>query len=166
MDFKLLEKSFKELKNDLDVLSSFYEGGLCVMATRLAYLNLVSKGMGDDLRIAGGKAMFSVNSGADGLVDYGYSKNSFVGNYIGHFWLVYKNKWVIDFSLPYIKKQFLHDNKKRGIKDNRFELSKKLFVPFELIYTYDELFNGKIGHHYLEIKGRGEMLWNDIIPEI
>lgn len=165
MDFKLLDKVFKEIKPELEALMLEYEGGLCVIATRLAYVKLRELGF-HDLRVAGGKAMFSVNAGANGLVDYGYARNSLIGRYIGHYWLVYKDKWIIDFTLPFLKAYFVKDNKKRGIIDNRFKLSKNVFVPLELNYTYSELFAGKIGHHYLELEGRGDTVWLNDMPEI
>lgn len=160
MDFKVLEKVFKEIKPELLSIQNSLDGGLCVIATRRAYTRLKELGF-DDIRVAGGKAMFSVNNGANGLIDYGYSQNSLVGRYIGHYWIVYKDKLIIDFSLPFMKVSFIRDNKKRGIQDNRFQLSKNYYVPVEMTYTYDQLYAGKIGHHYLEIEGRGETVWLD-----
>lgn len=166
MDYSLVKKAFNDVKPQLDEAGSFFEGGLCVLAARLAYERLTELGV-TDLRVVGGKALFSVNKGRHGLIDYGYStNNSLVGRRIGHYWLEHKEKGVIDFSLAYLKNVFLRDNKKRGITDNTFELGGRILLSFDRLSSYDELLNGAIGHHYLEIPNRGETLWMRKPPEL
>lgn len=167
MDYSLVKKAFDEVKPILDEVASSVEGGLCVLATRLAYERLTDLGV-TDLRVVGGKALFNVNKGLHGLVDYGYSTNtSPVGRRIGHFWIEHKERGVIDFSLAYLKNGFLSYNKRRGVTDNTFELDGRILLPFYRLSSFDELVKGNdIGYHYLEIPGRGEDVWLNGMPEL
>ena len=165
MDYSLVRKAFNEVKPQLDEADSFFEGGLCVLAARLAYEHLTDLGV-KDLRVVGGKALFSLNKGRHGLIDFGYSTNSLVGRQVGHYWVEHKEKGVIDFSLAYLKKMFVKDNERRGVTDNTFELDGRILLPFYRLSSYDELLSGAIGYHYLEIPNRGETLWLNRIPEL
>ena len=84
---KDVENYIKTLLND----SSFMykkSGGNCVVLTKIGH-DLLTKA-GYSVRVAGGKAAFSINRGKWGIVDFGYSPTLDIPgtSAIGHFWLV------------------------------------------------------------------------------
>ena len=101
------------------------------------------------------------------MLDFGYSDNSLVGRYIGHFWLVHQYG-IIDFSLPYLKETFAKDNARRGISGGAFKLPSQLLIPVGKLQSYAALYKGNIGYHYQEIPDRGDVVAEDLlaIPEI
>ena len=162
---KHIQSSFEEIQPKLDEASHYADGGLCVLAASLGLAALRERG--ESVRIAGGRAAFSVNKTRFGMLDFGYSDNSMVGRYIGHFWLVHQYG-IIDFSLPYLKETFEKDNARRGIAGGPIKLPSQMLIPTGKLQTYAALYKGKIGWHYQEIPGRGEVIDEDLlsIPEI
>lgn len=139
-------------------------GGLCIGAAKLAYPLLKEKGI--EVRVAGGRAAFSVNKGKWGILDYGYDSNPISnGLFVGHFWLVCEFG-IIDLSLPLLKEVMRKDNLRRGLSNQSFKLKERMLILRSQNSKFATLFEGKIGWHYLEIDGRGEDIWLDDVPGI
>lgn len=141
--------------------------GICVALTRISYQLLTEAGY--NLRIAGGKAAFSVNSGRWGLVDFGYSPTMNIPgtDAIGHFWLVDdEQQWIIDFTLLFLKDLVHQSDIERGLPKQIIKLPKKTIIPMDQVSSLEELMDGKIGWHYSEIKNRGNDLFSEPIPRL
>lgn len=144
--------------------------GLCVSFTKIGHDILTREGL--NVRIAGGRAAFSVNKGQWGIIDFGYSqaldvrRDPRVG-YIGHFWLVLDQEQVIiDFTMMTLK-ELVHDSDRfMGLPLQPFNLRKGVIIPMNKVSSFDELKRGKIGWHYQEIAGRGEDLFKSPVPDL
>lgn len=159
--FVQLQPALTETINELP------NGGACVLFTRIGYEALTKLGV--PVTVAGGRCMLSVNPGNNGVLFYGFEgqyENHFDampsghGRTIGHFWL--NTPWgIVDFTLPFAKALYLKSNDELGIKDKRWHLPKNILIKPEQNFSRDELMAGTIGHHYAEIEGRGEAVWDD-----
>ena len=141
--------------------------GICVALTKIGY-DLLTKA-GYPVRVAGGKAAFSVNRGKWGIVDFGYSPTMNIPgtSEIGHFWLVADEpEWIIDFTLLFLKNLVHLSDRERSLPEQIIQLPVTTIVPFRKNNQFDTLMKGKIGWHYLEIPGRGQDVFLDYIPDI
>ena len=137
--------------------------GVCMISTRIAYQYL--KDQGFPVRVAGGRAMFSMNSSEWGIMDFGYSEVPDIERYektdtIGHFWCVVGGH-IVDCSLQYLVSMVRKSDQSRGIDGGPVELPAKSLIRKNEISTARKLYNGKIGWHYAEILGRGEKVWKE-----
>lgn len=168
-----LQKKIKDvenfLKNLLDDPACKHKKntGICVALTKVGY-DLLTKA-GYSLRVAGGKAAFSVNHGKWGVVDFGYSPTLDIPgtSAIGHFWLVADEPgWIIDFTLLFLKDLVHQSDLERCLPEQIIKLPMTSIVPLTKNSTFDILMRGKIGWHYLEMPGRGHDVFLDSIPDI
>ena len=163
---KYVENHIKTLLNDSLFMHKKREGN-CVALTKIGY-DLLTKA-GYSVRVAGGKAAFSINRGKWGIVDFGYSPTLDIPGTraIGHFWLVDdKFEWIIDFTLPFLKDIVHQSDIERFLSAQPFQLPCTTIVPFAKNSPFDTLMRGKIGWHYQEIANRGDDVFLEFIPNI
>ena len=137
--------------------------GACMVAARITEIYLKKQGF--PVRVAGGRAMFSLNSSQWGIIDFGYSEVPEIERYektdtIGHFWCVVGGH-VIDCSLQYLVAMVRLSDQSRGIDAGPVQLPSKSLIRKNEISSARKLYNGKIGWHYAEIPGRGENVWKE-----
>lgn len=131
--------------------------GKCLSNTKITYSELKKREI--PCRVAGGRAAFSFNLGRFGIIDYGYDeKPALGGKKIGHFWII-SGDYLIDTTLRHLKSEAIQDDVMRSLPPSEFLLDDRMVLRRKDISTYKQLYDGKLGWHYLEIPGRGEQAW-------
>lgn len=153
-------KTYEELKKIIFVydgkfnLNQHLNGGHCLTYSVEGCKLLTSLGFNAQFRA--GLAMFSFSKSKFGLIDYGYSGKGnpkILGNMPYHCWIeVPELKVIIDFTMIDFKALAKRDEELRGLPPQGFKLSSNPIVPISKVYSYETLFDGKIGHHYKRLQ--------------
>lgn len=113
------------------------------------------RGLGYNAVLAGGRAAFSVNESARGILDFGYGANAITAlghtdsGFHGHCWIELVGfNLIIDFTMANLKAVFMADNKRRGITNNDFNITTSLTFEQRENKSFKRLFDGELGRNY------------------
>ncbi|WP_199438402.1 hypothetical protein [Vibrio owensii] len=135
--------------------STDYSMANCLFLNGLAHQRLLDNDF-PDATLCGGEAAFGFSKNQFGMLELNprttnplMIQDGFIPTFRGHCWVEIKSlNVIVDLTMPDMEKTVIKSNQQLGITDSEFHLQEDMVIAIESTFTYDEIFNGQIGHHF------------------